>query len=208
MAFTPVCTPCLAGTYSLEGSHHCELCTMNTFSQKGSSFCKKCLQTEYSGYFFLNFVLYLYFEIFLGIKAKTCLKRPTCDSFDFYNIRDSQCIKNGTKQILRYKCVQPNICLTKTQNVKNVCDGFVEESCLPCRIGMARNVDTGFCEYCKDGEYSNNGIGCIKLKKLKQLFLECKKCAENTLPDYGLYFNKWDYIPEEIKTTCEYLFAG
>lgn len=50
LAFTPVCTPCPAGTYSLKGSQRCELCASNTFSQKGSPTCERCLQSEYSGF--------------------------------------------------------------------------------------------------------------------------------------------------------------
>lgn len=96
--------------------------------------------------------------IILGIKAEKCLRRPSCESFDFYDIRDAQCIKNGTKQILRHKCIEPNICLDNIQN-KNVCSGFVEENCPLCRVGMARNLNTGLCEYCNTGESSEDGLG-------------------------------------------------
>jgi hypothetical protein len=50
LAFTPLCTPCAAGTFSGKGASLCLGCRPGTYSAKGAFTCTACEISEYSGW--------------------------------------------------------------------------------------------------------------------------------------------------------------
>uniref|UniRef100_A0A0N5BZG8 Ephrin_rec_like domain-containing protein n=1 Tax=Strongyloides papillosus TaxID=174720 RepID=A0A0N5BZG8_STREA len=168
----------------------CTPCPPGTFSPyEGSTKCDICPENTFSQYKSDKCILCPFGTYSLG-KSEVCQKKPLCSSIDFHEKRSEICFEKND-YIIKYEQTNPKICLGGTENLleKRL------STCPVCSLGMVRNVNNGKCEHCKRGTYSSNG-------------LTCSTCPKNFAPRYGQFITRWDTIPENIETTCEYNYGN
>ncbi|CAF4899694.1 unnamed protein product [Rotaria sp. Silwood1] len=155
------CIPCPPGTYASEsGSATCKLCSPNTYAQhEGSTRCLPCKEgAEYA-----------------DEGSSICLPRPTCEQKHYQKVFIG-CDKSDTA-IVKYEPIQPKVCVGDLASTES------KLPCGTCNPGMFKNKDTGRCEFCPQGTYSN-GISN-----------ECLLCKNELSVLPGLYYKNWNELP-------------
>uniref|UniRef100_A0A0K0ES47 MRH domain-containing protein n=1 Tax=Strongyloides stercoralis TaxID=6248 RepID=A0A0K0ES47_STRER len=168
----------------------CTPCPPGTFSSiDGSTKCNICPENTFSEYRSYKCNLCPYDTYSLG-KSSICLKKPLCTNIDFHEKRSETCFeKNG--YTIKFEETTPKIC---SGGMDKIFERHLY-NCPKCPLGMIRNSDNGKCENCKRGTYSSNGVTCLK-------------CPKNHAPRYGQFITRWDVIPDNIETTCEYNYGN
>jgi hypothetical protein len=138
------------------------------------------------------------------LQADKCLNRPKCESFDFHNIFGEDCT-NGTTKIEREQ-IKPTICIAqndvplfKVDSITLQIHSFKIQkkvSCSECPLGLHRS-DDGICRRCS-GENEYVPLGGSK----------CEKCSNGYTADHGIFITRWNQLPPELNTDCEYFALG
>ncbi|XP_026142946.1 UPF0577 protein KIAA1324-like isoform X1 [Carassius auratus] len=171
VAYTSECFPCKPGMFSrTPGSSSCEPCPRDTYSGRGASSCTPCnTKTHYA-----------------SEGSAMCKSRPPCSKKDYIQTY-SNCDKDGKTQV-KYKWVEPQICLAAAAGAVTLPPSGQREPCPPCNPGFYNN-GTATCSPCPPGTYSDG----VKA---------CQPCPAGTEPVLGYEYKWWNVLPANMKTSC------
>ncbi|KAK0400152.1 hypothetical protein QR680_003378 [Steinernema hermaphroditum] len=164
----------------------CTKCPAGTYSENSATVCTPCMP----GYFSQkgsSQCSRCKDNSFSGPKASRCRPKPPCEKIDFYKKFDT-CTNNEMN--VRYVPFQPSVCNDDVPS-SYVRPSTRREKCSPCSVGMYRD-GSGKCRFCSEGEYSDDGLAC-------------KKCPEKSIPNSGYFYNRWEALPANMETGCEFV---
>ncbi|CAF1026586.1 unnamed protein product [Rotaria sordida] len=149
------------GTYaSKSGSTTCKPCASNTYAPlEGSTQCLSCKSNEYA-----------------DEGSAECLPRPKCELKHYQQVFIG-CDKSDTATI-KYEPIQPKVCIGDPPSTQ-----ATQSTCRTCNPGMYKNTDSGLCEFCPQGTYSDGTLS------------ECRKCKSELSVLPGLYYKNWNELP-------------
>ncbi|KAK2719037.1 hypothetical protein QYM36_006154 [Artemia franciscana] len=166
------CVLCPAGSYStIAGSSDCRRCPVNQVSSVGSIKCRSCPNDEYAN------------------EAQTeCVPRPACTAADYYE-EYSKCDGNN-KTTVSFNWFSPKVCRDDLAESDQLPVEKQKRDCPPCNPGMEFSAESGECEFCRKGWYSDG-------------YRSCKKCPSTTAANTGLFFSRWNSdLPPVIESKC------
>ncbi|KAJ8301946.1 hypothetical protein KUTeg_020933 [Tegillarca granosa] len=162
----------------------CTNCKAGTYSSDGAAMCTPCQENSYSDKGSSQCKPCDAKTEYSSAGSSKCLKRPPCEKRDYYVI-EGHCDENG-KTRKEYKWVMPQICRTDLPESIKLPEKGEPKDCPPCNPGM-ESID-GNCTYCQAGQYSDGA--------------KCKACPASTSPNYGLSYQWWNTLPENMTSDC------
>lgn len=170
--YTSKCTPCPSGTYAPnEGSSECIRCDADSVPNAEATECVSCQRHEYA---------------YPG--SSQCTERLPCKDSDYYRIYDYSKCYESDKTKVSYEWIEPIICQYGVAGAVNLPQSG-KETCPSCNPGMQLSKESGHCEFCEEGKFSD-GKGA------------CEECPALTVPKKVMKYLTWKELPPFMNTLC------